>query len=71
MTTVERICSCKGKNPVCQLCDGLGTYEVRACPRCEGKAKQFGRACLDCRGTGEALRVDDEGWDEVVDTREL
>lgn len=70
-TTIERKCSCKGKNPICQLCDGIGTYEVRACQRCAGQGRQFGKACLDCRGTGEALHVDDDTWDEVTDTRDL
>lgn len=64
--TTERKCSCRGKNPTCQLCSGEGTYAVKACVLCDGRGKIAGRACRDCRGTGEALRVDDDPFDEVV-----
>lgn len=63
----ERKCSCRGGNPICQLCDGEGTYEVPACRRCSGSGQEPGteKRCLNCRGTGEALRVDEDGEDET------
>lgn len=56
----ERNCSCRGNNPVCQLCDGSGTYEVPGCRSCDGRGKDVvGARCMNCRGSGEALLVDD------------
>ena len=62
----ERKCSCKGKNPLCTLCDGSGTYEVLGCRRCSGSGKEPGtdKRCMSCRGSGEALRVDDDDEDQ-------
>lgn len=61
MIIKERKCSCRGKNPICTLCDGSGTYEVKGCTRCSAGGKEPGtdKRCLNCRGTGEALRVDE------------
>lgn len=66
----ERKCSCRGKNPICQLCGGEGAYDVRGCARCQGTGKMAGNVkCLDCRGSGEALVVDNplDEADDFVD----
>jgi hypothetical protein len=54
--SVEIRCSCRGKNPVCQRCDGTGAFRRPACKMCGGTGYEGRAKCIDCRG---------QGWREV------
>lgn len=49
---VDVACFCRGENPGCAKCAGIGTIPKPACRRCGGKGRQGGATCLDCRGVG-------------------
>lgn len=49
-------CSCRGQNPLCVTCRGVGTIPRASCRRCGGTGKEGGVKCMDCRG---------EGWRDV------
>ncbi len=51
-------CSCRGADPECRVCHGLGSYPSRTtglCDACDGKG---GSACPGCGGTGR-VRAND------------
>lgn len=51
---IEVPCFCRGVNPACVQCGGVGTLEKAACKRCAGKGTEASsdKKCLDCRGAG-------------------
>lgn len=62
--TVQVECFCRGQNPGCVKCGGMGTVSMPACRRCRGKGTQGGAKCLDCRGEGWRP-LDVPGWDDT------
>lgn len=61
---IEIECFCRGNNPGCVQCGGMGKQVRPACRRCHGKGSEGGRNCLDCRGQGWRP-IDLPGWDAV------